>query len=143
MFEMRNIDDVPHIEIFIKNSSSSTAIPIDIPNCGLSCPLAKFYVLYKDVLPTESFEDECIVKQRKHSGSDKNGEHLLLKINISDRVNFFHAHYFNSIIIFSSYCSNKLLVSKPSAKKYISLHFSPFIVLNFYDPDISTVVREH
>lgn len=63
MFEMRNIDDVPHIEIFIKNSSSPTATPLHIPNCGLSCPLADFYVLYKDVLPTESFEDECIVSE--------------------------------------------------------------------------------
>lgn len=70
---MRNVDNVPHIEIFFKNSTSAV-VPLPIPNCGLSCPLDDLYVLYKDVLPTESFEDECIVKGGKRSGADENGK---------------------------------------------------------------------
>lgn len=61
MFEMRNIDNVPHIEIFLKNSSPE-AVPLHIPRCGVPCSLADFYELYRDVLPTESFEKECAVE---------------------------------------------------------------------------------
>lgn len=73
MFEMRNINDVPHIEILIKNPTTP-AMPLHIPNCGLLCPLADFYVLYNDVLPTESFDDECVVKISKDSGTGVNGK---------------------------------------------------------------------
>lgn len=71
---MRNIFGVPHIEIFLKNSSE--AVPFHIPNCGLSCPLVNFYELYNNVLPTKSFEDECYVKNSKHSNANKNGEYI-------------------------------------------------------------------
>lgn len=74
LFEMRNVDDVPHIEIFFKNSTSA-AVPLHIPNCGLSCPLEDLYVLYKDVLPSKSFDDECIVQENKRSSADENGKH--------------------------------------------------------------------
>lgn len=70
---MRKIDDVPHIEIFLKNSSTS-AIPLHIPNCGLSCPLADLFLLYKDFLPTESFENECNVEKSKISSASNNGK---------------------------------------------------------------------
>lgn len=32
---------------------------LQIPGCGVKCPLAKLYQLYKDILPTQSFDDEC------------------------------------------------------------------------------------
>lgn len=35
--------------------------PAHIPNCGQLCPLAKFYELYSEILPTENetFESLC------------------------------------------------------------------------------------
>lgn len=81
MFEMRNIKDVPHIEIFLKNSSQP-AVPLHIPQCGVSCPLADLYNIYKDVLPTKTFEEECIAKTGKHSRSNKNSANVLLLTGI-------------------------------------------------------------
>lgn len=45
------------VELFYKNSSSEPA-QLNIPNCGMSCPLAKMFQLYKTVLPVD-WEDEC------------------------------------------------------------------------------------
>ncbi len=64
MFEMRNIDNVPHIDIFLKNSTSA-AVPLHIPHCEVPCPLEDFYVLYSDVLPTQPFEIECAVNENR------------------------------------------------------------------------------
>lgn len=33
--------------------------PLNIPGCGSKCPLATLYQLYRDVLPTQSFDDAC------------------------------------------------------------------------------------
>ncbi|XP_037029689.1 prostatic acid phosphatase-like [Bradysia coprophila] len=79
LFEMRNINNVPHIEIFWKDASAA-AVPLRIPNCGLSCPLADFYVLYKNVLPTKSFEEECMVPENERSNAGKNASKFILQI---------------------------------------------------------------
>lgn len=47
----------PMISISYKNSSAD-AIPLYIPNCGLSCPLKKMFLLYEDILPVD-WEAEC------------------------------------------------------------------------------------
>ncbi|KAJ6639919.1 Prostatic acid phosphatase [Pseudolycoriella hygida] len=78
IFEMRNIQNVPHVEMFIKNST--TAIPLQIPNCGLSCPLDKLYILYENILPAKSFEDECNVEKGMHSKASENAVHFILQI---------------------------------------------------------------
>lgn len=69
MFEMRNVNNVPHIEIFLKNPSTP-AVPLHIPKCGVSCPLHNFFVLYKDVLPTKSFQDECNRSSAHNNGKN-------------------------------------------------------------------------
>lgn len=32
---------------------------LHIPGCGTKCPLASLYQLYEDILPTQSFDEEC------------------------------------------------------------------------------------
>lgn len=32
---------------------------MEIPNCGTKCPLYRMYELYDDVLPKQSYEKEC------------------------------------------------------------------------------------
>lgn len=32
---------------------------MNLPNCGIKCPLKRFYEVYKDVIPTEDFDIEC------------------------------------------------------------------------------------
>lgn len=63
LFELYQGTSDPYVQLFYKNTSD-TSLPIqplslDIPNCGVKCPLKKLYNLYEDVLPTESFEDAC------------------------------------------------------------------------------------
>lgn len=72
---MRIINDVPHVEIFLKNAKADV-VQLRIPHCGLSCPLGDFRVLYKSILPTKSFEEECMVKESKRSSADKHGKYL-------------------------------------------------------------------
>lgn len=50
-------NDVPKIQIFYKNTTE-TPMPLNIPNCGYSCPLDQMYQLYANVLPGD-FNDEC------------------------------------------------------------------------------------
>ena len=57
LLEMRKKNNDFVIEIFYKNSSSEPT-QLDIPNCGMSCPLSKMYELYNDVLPVD-WESEC------------------------------------------------------------------------------------
>lgn len=45
------------VELFYKNSSSEPS-QLNIPNCGMSCPLIKMFELYRDVIPVD-WEAEC------------------------------------------------------------------------------------
>lgn len=58
MMELRNYNNTPYVQIFYKNSTE-TPIAMNIPNCGDFCPLEKLLILYNDILPDKSFEDEC------------------------------------------------------------------------------------
>lgn len=51
----------PYIQVIYKSSTRKNTDPLDIPNCGPKCPLEKFYELYADILPTKSFDEECMV----------------------------------------------------------------------------------
>ncbi|XP_017874714.1 PREDICTED: prostatic acid phosphatase [Drosophila arizonae] len=58
LFELRVDDnDAPFVSVFYKNTTAEP-LPLDIPGCGVSCPLVKMFQLYDDVLP-ENWADEC------------------------------------------------------------------------------------
>lgn len=60
MFELHMINNVANLQIFFKQNAK--IVQINIPNCGLSCPLDKMYKLYKNVLPMYDYRTECNVK---------------------------------------------------------------------------------
>lgn len=49
----------PYVEIVYRNSTETDGIPLEIPNCGVKCPLQKLYHLYAKILPTKSFDTAC------------------------------------------------------------------------------------
>lgn len=57
LLEMRIDNNVPLISLFYKTSNKDPD-PIEIPDCGIQCPLSKMYELYSDVIP-EDWEAEC------------------------------------------------------------------------------------
>lgn len=57
LLEMRIDNKKPLISIFYKTTSEDPK-PLDIPGCGIQCPLAKMYELYSDVIP-DVWESEC------------------------------------------------------------------------------------
>lgn len=65
LFELYKVDEVPYVQIFYKNSTAADVTPIEmeIPSCGKKCPLEKMYEIYRDILPTESFEQECALRE--------------------------------------------------------------------------------
>ncbi|KAH8417655.1 hypothetical protein KR222_003621, partial [Zaprionus bogoriensis] len=58
MMELR-VDDsnTPLVSVFYKNTTAEP-LPLDIPGCGVSCPLDKLVSLYQDVLP-DDWTAEC------------------------------------------------------------------------------------
>ncbi|XP_032595749.1 prostatic acid phosphatase isoform X2 [Drosophila grimshawi] len=58
MLELRvDANNMPLVSVFYKNTTAEP-LPMNIPNCGVSCPLAKLIDLYADVLPG-NWVDEC------------------------------------------------------------------------------------
>lgn len=55
----QNAND-PYIQVYYKNSTEQYIQPLDIPDCGTKCSLNSFYQLYAPILPTQSFDDECL-----------------------------------------------------------------------------------
>lgn len=63
-FEMYQGNQDPYVQIFYRNSTKlQNPQALDIPGCGSKCPLTNFYKLYEDVLPTKSFDDECMLHE--------------------------------------------------------------------------------
>ncbi|XP_055305422.1 prostatic acid phosphatase-like isoform X2 [Sitodiplosis mosellana] len=59
-FELYQADDHAHyLQLFYKNSTATDFPALEIPACGTKCPLEKMYELYHDIIPTQSFEKEC------------------------------------------------------------------------------------
>lgn len=59
LMEMRIDNKIPLISVFYKTTTDEPK-PLDIPNCGIQCPLAKMYELYGDVIP-DNWDSECDV----------------------------------------------------------------------------------
>ncbi|EDV44076.2 uncharacterized protein Dana_GF16215, isoform A [Drosophila ananassae] len=58
MLELRvDNSNTPLVSVFYKNTTAEPQ-PLDIPGCGVSCPLKKLVKIYKDVLPMD-WEREC------------------------------------------------------------------------------------
>lgn len=48
-----------YFQIFYRWSNTEKPLPLDIPQCGVKCSIAKFRQAYKEIIPTGSYEDEC------------------------------------------------------------------------------------
>lgn len=61
LFELYKRGEENYVQISYRKTVSDDELPVMIPNCGTMCPLAKFYELYKDILPSsdESFNSLC------------------------------------------------------------------------------------
>lgn len=58
MLELRvDNSNTPLVSVFYKNTTAEPQ-PLDIPGCGVSCPLKKLVKIYQDVLPMD-WEREC------------------------------------------------------------------------------------
>lgn len=61
-------DNNPYVQIFYRNSTKLQDIPLllEFPECGVKCPLKKIYELYKNILPTKSYHEECALRDGEH-----------------------------------------------------------------------------
>lgn len=50
-----------YVQLFYRTDSSEYIPPIEIPNCGIKCPLEEMFELYQDILPSDNdtFESLC------------------------------------------------------------------------------------
>lgn len=64
LFELYdNQKEPPFVQIFYRNSTQTNILPpIDIPNCGTKCPLNKMFELYDNILPKNTFDEECMLR---------------------------------------------------------------------------------
>lgn len=65
LFELYQGRNYPYVRIFYKNNTDMniTLQSLNIPKCGVKCPLTRLYSLYEDILPTKSFEDACTLQE--------------------------------------------------------------------------------
>lgn len=47
------------MQIFYRNSTDEILQPLEIPKCGQNCSLETFRRVYADIIPTDTFEEEC------------------------------------------------------------------------------------
>lgn len=58
LLEMRiNDQNKPYISVFYKNTTAEPSA-LQIPDCGVACPLETMFDLYEDILP-HNWEEEC------------------------------------------------------------------------------------
>lgn len=57
LFELRKFNDGHRVQVFYKNTTAEPK-PLDLPGCGISCPLEKMFEIYKPVLPVD-WANEC------------------------------------------------------------------------------------
>lgn len=60
LLEMRIANKKPLISIFYKTTLEDPE-PLEIPDCGIQCPLSKMYELYADVIP-DNWDSECDIQ---------------------------------------------------------------------------------
>lgn len=65
LFELYKRADEYYVQVIYRKTVSGDHKPLYIPNCGVKCPLAKFYEVYQNILPTanETFNSLCISEQ--------------------------------------------------------------------------------
>lgn len=66
------------MQIFYKNSTNTNISALNIPNCGKHCTLEKLYDLYKDILPSGSFDAECTLRGNEFAPPNGNPERYLI-----------------------------------------------------------------
>lgn len=47
---------------------------LEIPECGVKCPLKKLYNLYERILPTRSHDEECVLRDGEYKTIGKSLE---------------------------------------------------------------------
>lgn len=62
------------MQIFYKNSTATKFPPLNIPGCGTKCPPEQLHDLYKGILPTQSFDKECAVREWETIAPDADPE---------------------------------------------------------------------
>lgn len=64
-FELFERDNEYYVQLFYRRDNSEYIPPINIPNCGIKCPLDSLFSLYKDILPTanDTYESLCQTSQ--------------------------------------------------------------------------------
>lgn len=62
-------------------STNDIAAPLEIPNCGFSCPLKKMYELYSSSMPTINIADDCRITATTHLFDNKDNT---IQGNLSD-----------------------------------------------------------
>lgn len=50
-----------YVQVFYRKDNSENLPPIEIPGCGIKCPLQTLYKLYDEILPKEheTYESLC------------------------------------------------------------------------------------
>lgn len=77
LFELYQSDNNnPHVQIFYKNSTQVNIPAMEIPGCGTKCPLSKMYDLFDDILPKNSFEVECKLRDGESLPPEGNPEYF-------------------------------------------------------------------
>lgn len=66
------------MQLFFKNSTATKLPALDVPGCGKKCSIEKLYELYKDILPTQSFEKECALRDWEFVASMDNPEMFIV-----------------------------------------------------------------
>lgn len=74
LFELHHGDDEPYVQIFYKNSTQVNIPELEVPKCGLKCPLKKFYEFYENVLPKRSHAEECALFDDEYMPTDGNSD---------------------------------------------------------------------
>lgn len=57
MLELRKYNETSYVSVFYKNTTAEPQL-MNIPGCGVTCPLKKMFELYHDVIPGD-WETEC------------------------------------------------------------------------------------
>lgn len=60
--ELFKRDDNYFVQFFYRKDNSEYLPPINIPNCGLVCPLEKLFEMYQDILPAENETYELLCR---------------------------------------------------------------------------------
>lgn len=48
-----------YVQIFYREAQEEYPTPMNIPGCGIRCPLDQFYNVYKSIMPEHDFDTEC------------------------------------------------------------------------------------